>query len=72
MYYLDEFNQNRVFIRHKQDVSHPSVYLAWELFNVRVAELSICCICSISTVKILCPSLAFPWSALCVLPSFAA
>ena len=31
---------------------HPSLFLAWELFNFRVAELIICCIYSISTVKI--------------------
>jgi hypothetical protein len=36
----------------REGISHPSVYLAWELFNFRVAELIICCICPISTVKI--------------------
>jgi hypothetical protein len=36
----------------REGVSHPNIYLAWELFNFRVVELIICCICSISTVQI--------------------
>ncbi len=56
----------------ERGLSHPSSYLAWELFNIRVAALIMCCIRSISTVKHLCPSLAFPWSDLCFLPCLAA
>ncbi len=36
----------------ERGLSHPSLFLTWELFNFRVAELIICYICSISTVKI--------------------
>jgi hypothetical protein len=35
----------------ERGLSHPSLFLAWELFNFCVAELIICYICSISTVK---------------------
>jgi hypothetical protein len=54
-YYLDEFNQNESSYATSKELrnsvavgtterglSHPSSYLAWELFNYRVAVLSIC------------------------------